>query len=38
MAALSYHFGLRWEHIYDMPPYELAGYLDALAELNRPKG
>lgn len=37
MPALSHWFGLRWEHIADMPRYELDAYLDALDEIQRQK-
>lgn len=34
MPALSFHFGLRWEHVEVMPRFELDAYLDALEDMN----
>ena len=34
MPALSYHFGLRWADLVDMPRFELDAYLGALKDLN----
>lgn len=33
MPALSFHFGLRWADVVDMPHFELKHYLDALEDL-----
>lgn len=35
MPELSYHFGLRWDHVETMPAYELDAYIDALREIRR---
>lgn len=35
MPALSFHFGLLWEHVLDMPAFELDRYLDALDDIQR---
>lgn len=36
LPALSYHFGLKWADVEDMPNAELRAYLDALRELTKP--
>lgn len=37
LPALSYHFGIRWEHVADMPRGELNAYLDELRKLQAPQ-
>lgn len=33
LPALSYHFGLRWDHIEGMPASELQSYLASLKQI-----
>lgn len=35
LPALSFHFGLKWADIADMPQAELDAYLDALHKLSK---
>lgn len=34
LPALSFHFGIKWADIADMPPAEVVAYLNALDALN----
>lgn len=33
LPALSFHFGVKWRDIDEMPPAEIESYLDALSQI-----
>lgn len=35
LPGLSYHFGIKWQDIVEMPPGELDAYLDQLHDINK---